>query len=295
MATILTVTPNPMLDRIAEAAWTAGRVTRVARFAAVAGGKGVNVARVLARHGHRTVALGFAGGDEGRRFAALVAGDGIEPAFTATAAPLRVGFQAVGSDGRTTALIEDGFAVVPAEAEALLAELRRRLPADLVVVCGSTPDPAVADLHRRICEVCAQAGVPCWVDSYGPAMRAALAGDHPPQLVKPNQEEYGSDPTPWLAARELHLTDGGGVVTVRAPEGRYRVVPPAVAEANPIGSGDCYLACLAHARLTGWELPRQLAYAAAGGAANAARSDVARIGPEDVQPLCGAVAVLPAP
>lgn len=295
MATILTVTPNPMLDRIARAPWTAGKVTRVPRFDAVAGGKGINVARVLARHGHQVAALGFAGGDEGRRFAALVEADGIEPVFTATAAPLRVGFQAVGGDGRTTALIEDGFAVTAAEAEALLAGLCRRLPADLVIVSGSVPDPAVADLHARICVLCAEAGVPCWVDSYGPAMHAALAGAHPPLLAKPNQEEYGDDPQPWLAARELHITDGGRMVTVRTPEGRFRVVPPTVAEVNPIGSGDSYLACLAHARLSGWDLARQLAYAAAGGAANAARADVARIGPGEVKPLLGAVLVAPAP
>ena len=41
------------------------------------------------------VALGFAGGDEGRMLATLVGHDGVEAAFTPTRASLRVGFQVV--------------------------------------------------------------------------------------------------------------------------------------------------------------------------------------------------------
>ncbi|MEK7414439.1 MAG: PfkB family carbohydrate kinase [Planctomycetota bacterium] len=294
MATVLTVTANPLLDHLALTPWAPGKVTRLQRIPAIAGGKGINVARVLTRHGHRAVALGFAGGDSGRHMAKLIEADGVTAALTTTAAPLRVGFQVVEPGGRTTALIEDGFAVTKSEADSFLNDLAKRLPADLVIVSGSVPDPTLADLYRHICDLCATAHVPCWIDAYGPAMRAALAGAHPPLLSKPNREEYGSDQKPWLAARELHLTDGSGVVTVRTPDGRFRVVPPSVAEINPIGCGDCYLAALAHARLTGMPLQAQLAYAAAAGAVNAARADVACIGPEDIKPLVGAVLVAPA-
>ena len=295
MATVLTITANPLLDHLATATWVPGRVVRTPGLVQVAGGKGVNVARVLARHGHQVAALGFAGGGEGRTLTGLVAADGITPAFTTTAARLRIGFQVIEPGGRSGALLEDGFAVTAAEAEALLAELRHRLPADLVIVSGSVPDPGLVTLYRRIAELCAEAGVPCWIDAYGPAMRCALAGGHPPLLAKPNAEEYGAEAKPWLAVRELHLTDGARTVVVRAPEGRFRVVPPEVVEVNPLGSGDCYLAGLAHARLSGCDLPAQLAYAAAAGAANAARAEVARIGPEDIRPLVDGVSVVPAP
>jgi tagatose 6-phosphate kinase len=104
-----------------------------------------------------------------------------------------------------------------------------------------------------------------------------------PDLVKPNREEYG-DGSGWQTAGELHLTDGGGSVAIRRPDGVWRVAPPVVAEVNPIGSGDCYLAALAHARLSGWDLATQWRWAAAAGAANAARADVAMIGTEDCLP-----------
>jgi fructose-1-phosphate kinase PfkB-like protein len=67
-----------------------------------------------------------------------------------------------------------------------------------------------------------------------------------------------------------------------------------MAEVNGIGSGDCWLAGYAHGRLSGWDIPRSLAWAAAAGAANAARAEVARIGPEDVKPLIERVQVVPA-
>jgi fructose-1-phosphate kinase PfkB-like protein len=296
MGTIVTVTANPLLDHIAEIPWRHGTVARTSRIDRVAGGKGINVARVLARHGHRAVAVCLGGGSEAQEFAHLVEADGIEPVMVPTAARLRIGFQLSEQQSGTAACIEDGFRVDSDERERFVAATTARMRgADLVVISGSVPDLGMEDVYRRICDAAAAASIPCWVDSYGKPMLVALAGEHPPALTKPNRQEYGSDPAPWLAARELHLTDGGGQVTVRSPEGRWRVVPPVVSEANPIGSGDCWLAGYAHGRLSGWDVPRSLAWASAAGAANAARIEVARIGPDDIKPLIDQVQVTPAP
>lgn len=295
MSTILTVTANTLLDHLTTGAVVPRRVTRVDRFAAAAGGKGLNMGRVLARHGHRVVATGFAGGPTGAMLVDLVAADGMEPAFVTTAARTRLGFLCVEPDGGNTSVLEGGFAVTAAELGALVAQVRRLLAGcDLCLVGGSVPDATCTPLFRLILAACEQARVPCWIDAYGPAMDEALASPHPPALVKPNREEYGEDSHRWLPAHELHLTDGGGEIRVRHPDGRFRVTPPPVPEANPIGSGDCYLAALAHARLSGHPLEQQLRYAAAAGAANAARADVAAIGPRDIEALVDAVRIAPA-
>jgi fructose-1-phosphate kinase PfkB-like protein len=286
MADVVTVTANPMLDHLAEVPWRSGVVARTTAIARVAGGKGINVARVLARHGHSCTAVCLGGGHEADDLTRLIEADGIRPALVRTAARLRIGFQFAAQQDGTVACCEQGFSVTTEERERFVAAVAAALRgARLCVISGSVPDLGMDEVYRRIADAAAAAGVPCWIDSYGKEMFAALAGAHPPDLVKPNRQEYGDDPQPWLAARELHLTDGGGQVTVRAPEGRYRVVPPAVSEVNPIGSGDCWLAGYAHGRLSGWDVPRSLAWAAAAGAANASRVEVARIGPEDVRPL----------
>jgi fructose-1-phosphate kinase PfkB-like protein len=298
MATIVTLTANPLLDHLAEARIAPGRIARVEAFTPVAGGKGTNMGRVLARHGHRVIAAGFAGGESGRQFADLIAADGLEPALTPTAARTRIGFICLdqGDARGNTSVMEGGFAVTSEELGALVTQMRRLvIGADLCLVGGSVPDPSCAPLYRLVLEVCHQAGVPCWIDAYGPAMDQALAAAHPPELAKPNREEYGADGRPWLACRELHLSDGPREVHVRHPQGRFRVAPPTLEECNPVGSGDCYLAALAHARLAGWPLAEQLRYAAAAGAANAARADVARIGPADIEPWRERVTITPAP
>jgi tagatose 6-phosphate kinase len=284
---ILTITANPLLDHLAAATVVPGRVTRVTRFNRVLGGKGLNVAQVLARLGHRVTACGFAGGLSGEAIIALTCAAGIEPAFTATAAPTRVGFLAV-TPGGTTALLENGGPITGAEQDALVAEVAARLPGCRLVIIGGAPPPGCDELYVRLLATCRAAGTPCWIDAHGPAMHAVLPFG--PDLAKPNREEYG-DGVIWEHVAELHLSDGPGAVRVRDRAGAWIVTPPPVAEVNPIGSGDCYVAGLAHARLTGLPFADQLRWAAAAGAANAARADVAQIGDSHIRPLLTQVGV----
>ncbi|MBA3710369.1 MAG: hypothetical protein H0W83_16285 [Planctomycetes bacterium] len=295
MSTILTITANTLLDHVVDLGLTLGAVNRVARIEPTAGGKGLNVGRVLARHGHRVIAVGFAGGPSGDQLADLESAEDMEPALVPTAARTRIGFMAVdGQQGGTTTILEGGFAVTAAEIGALVQRVRGLLaPVDLVIIGGSVPDASCRGLYRTLLDVCHHAGKPCWVDSYGPAMEEALDGIHPPGLAKPNRQEYGEKAAHlrWQICPELHLTDGGKEIRVRHPKGRWRVTPPTVKEVNPIGSGDCYLAALAHARLSGMAMTDQLRYAAAAGAANAARADVARIAPHEIAALAERVLV----
>ncbi len=291
MATVLVVTPNTMLDHLAHAAFARGAVNRITTFTAIAGGKGLNVGRVLARHGHHVIACGFAGGESGCELAELVRNDGMDSAFTPTAVRTRIGFTVSDPDGSTSAAIENGFVVTPAECSALVRAVEERLSGcDLLIGSGSIPHSACTSLWRLILTVADHAGVPCWIDSYGEAMQEALTSGHPPAVAKPNRQEYGNGRT-WLACPELHLTDGDKGLRIRHPQGRWRVIPPRITERNPIGSGDCYVAGLAHARLSSMGLIDQWRYAAAAGAANAARADVARIGPSDITPLLDRVTV----
>lgn len=292
MATILTLTANPLIDHLAASRIEAGAVNRVGHFVPLAGGKGLNMGRVLARHGHRVIATGFAGGPTGQLLADLTAADGMEPAFVATAARSRIGFIAIDPErGGTTAVLENGCAITPAEMGSMMLRFRALLTGiDLVIVGGSVPHENCNGLYRQVLDACALAKIPCWVDSYGVAMDEALAGVHPPALAKPNKQEYGKGRR-WLPCRELHLTDGANEIKVRHPHGRFRIIPPTVKQLNQVGSGDCYLAALAHARLANLSIEEQLRYAAAAGAANAARVDIARISPADIEALVDQVQI----
>jgi len=286
MPRVVTVTANPLLNYITDQAVEAGAVNRVPRLVEAAEGKGINVARVLHRFGHRVTCCGFAGGHSGAAFTQLLAEDDLDPRLTPTAARLRVGVMAapVTSEHPTT-ILEHGFAVTPAEADALLAEVTACLDdCALVIVSGSVPEAAVADLYPRIVDACQQRDIPCWVDSYGAGMAATLAGDASAALAKPNREEEASC-SGWERVGELHITAGGGRVAISRDAERWSLTPPEVRQVNPVGSGDCYLAGLAHARLTGLDWETQLRLAAAAGAANAARADIAKIELAEVEAL----------
>ncbi len=295
MATILVITPNTLLDHVASAPFAMGAVNRVPQFTTIPGGKGLNVGRVLARHGHRVIACGFAGGDSGRQLQELVTADGLDAVFTTTAARTRIGFAVTTPEGQTSAALEHGFAVSAAECGALVRSIADRLSGcQLVIGSGSVPDVSCTSLWRLILAAADVAEVPCWIDSYGDSMREALTSGHPPLLAKPNRQEYGQQERAWLNCPELHLTDGGAGLRIRHPQGRGGGTPPPKIERNALGSGDAYLAGLAHARLSGFSLTDQWRYAAAAGAANAARADVAQIGPQDITPLIDQVTVVDA-
>ena len=69
---VVTVTPNPSLDHTVEVpVLQVGEVQRTSQALVEAGGKGVNVARVLAKHGHRTTAI-LPAGDDAQRMVGLL-------------------------------------------------------------------------------------------------------------------------------------------------------------------------------------------------------------------------------
>ena len=294
MAKVVIVTPNPLLDCLHDGSITPGQVTRSSGMDLLAGGKGLNVGRILKNHGHQVIACGFAGGWTGDAFRAIVRSEGQEDAFTNCTARLRLGFLAKDCAGAgSTALLENGFAVSANEQTQLLQNLTQALTdADLCIVSGSVPDESCVDLFTQIAQCCHQEKIACWVDSYGAAMDAVLQSDYVPALAKPNKEEYSTS-SHWQRLPECHITNGAEATEVKHPDGLFTVQAPQITCVNPIGSGDSYIAGLAHARLSGQTLSAQLAYASAAGAANASQLAVAKMSIQEIKDLTPQVSVTP--
>ncbi len=186
---ILTVTPNPSLDRTFELpGLRRGAVLRASADRVEAGGKGVNVSRAAAAAGHRTVAVLPLGGPEGELLARLLGEHGIEGAGVPVAGRTRVNVTLVEPDGTLTKVNAAGPRITADEAEALLGAARTAAAgADWIACCGSLPrglPPAwYADLVARV----HQAGAPIALDTSGAALTAALP--ERPDVVKPNAHE----------------------------------------------------------------------------------------------------------
>lgn len=256
---ILTVTPNPALDLT----WHADRLLpgethRVGAGAARAGGKGLNVARVLHAEGHDVLALTTTGGAVGDEFAAELESSGIPHRLVPVASATRRSIALVDeSSGETTVLNERGDALSTDEVAVLTAtalELGR--DADAVAICGSLPAGFGPDELGALVRSLRDAGVPVIVDTSGPGLAAAARAGA--SALKPNAEELRAETgldDAAAGARAL-LALGAGIVvaslgsgglliqTADAPDA-VRAGLPRRLHGNATGAGDAAVAAMA--------------------------------------------------
>lgn len=138
---ILTVTPNPSLDRTYEVpSLDRGEVVRATGERVDPGGKGVNVSRAVTAAGRRTVAVLPLGGAPGALVADLLDAQGIEVAPVPITGPTRSNIALAEADGVLTKINAPGPELTPDERELLLETVRRQSPgADWIACCGSLP------------------------------------------------------------------------------------------------------------------------------------------------------------
>ncbi|MFI8510044.1 1-phosphofructokinase family hexose kinase [Streptomyces sp. NPDC085460] len=254
---ILTVTLNAALD----VTWHVERLTprsshRVDAARERAGGKGVNVARVLAFLGHAPIATGLAGGTTGRLIRDGIRSAGVRDAFAEVAGESRRTLTVVSrEDGDATVFNGRGPRVTAAEWHAFRRHFAALLPGvRVVVLSGSVPPGLPRDAYARLIRAAAEAGAATVLDTSGPALTGALGAR--PDVVKPNADELAaatglSDPA--AAAVAVRARGARAVVASAGPEGLYAVTPegawvarpPERLSGNPTGAGDACVAALA--------------------------------------------------
>jgi len=277
---ILAVTPNPALDLT----WHVDRLVpgethRVESGATRAGGKGVNVARVLHEQGVEVLALTTAGGSAGAELAADLVASDIPQRLVPVAGTTRRSVAIVDTDAAQTAVLnEHGSPLTSDEAAALDAAVLEAAasaaasaaaPAraaaagdrdlDVAVISGSLPPGYAPERLGALVTGLNRAGLRVIVDTSGPGLlEAARAGAY---ALKPNGEELTAatrlvDP---IAGARLLLDLGATLVVVslggdglmlvsRAEGGRpVRARLPRVLRGNATGAGDAAVAAIAAA------------------------------------------------
>ncbi|WDV55571.1 1-phosphofructokinase family hexose kinase [Streptomyces coeruleorubidus] len=188
---IVTLTPNPSLDRTLEVPdLRPGSVIRATDSRLDPGGKGVNISRALAANGHRTVAVMPCGGSEGEQLAELLASEGVEVVTVPIADSIRVNISVVEPDGTVTKLNAAGPRLSATEIDALAAATCAATAkgARWVALAGHLPPGAPVDLYAHLVSRLRGGGAPrIAVDSSGAPFAAALPAG--PDLVKPNRGE----------------------------------------------------------------------------------------------------------
>ncbi|WP_067973645.1 1-phosphofructokinase [Nocardiopsis trehalosi] len=305
---ILTVTPNPSVDRTLEVgALQRGGVVRVEGARTHPGGKAVNVSRALRRNGEPTTAVLPVGGADGGRIAALLDEQGVAAVTVPIGAATRSNITIAEGDGVTTKLNLPGPALTEDEVDAVLDAVRtelRRGPRWLVAG-GSLPAGVPPEFYPRVARLAAEHGVPVAIDTSGaPLEAAARAGGV--DLLKPNHEELaellGRELTTVGdvadAAREVLDWGNGAVLATLGAHGvllasggrTWWAGGAAVVPRSTVGAGDCALAGYLH---TAGEPEERLRRAVAWGAAAVALPGTTVPGPADID--CAAVRVVADP
>jgi 1-phosphofructokinase len=259
-ASIVTVTLNPAIDQTLDIpGFAAGQVNRVASSEAHAGGKGVNVAGVLADLGAGVAVTGFLGQGNAQLFEAMFRDKGIDDRFVRIPGDTRVGIKIIdGPSGRTTDINFPGLAPPPEAFD----DLCRRVDAlsesgRWFALCGSLPPGIGADAYARLTDIVHAKGGSVGLDTSGAALREAIARG--PDVTKPNLDELAElagrplDTTASVvdAARTLLLQHGvrlavvsmgaAGAVFVDADQALV-ARPPRVAVKSTVGAGDAMVA-----------------------------------------------------
>jgi len=277
---ILTVTPNPSLDRTYEVpALDRGEVIRATGERVDPGGKGVNVSRAVAAAGRRTVAVLPLGGAPGALVADLLQAQGIDVAPVPVAGATRSNIALAETDGVLTKINAPGPELTPAERQALLDAVRTQArTADWIACCGSLPRGLAATWYADVVTRAHADGTRIALDTSGPALLEAVRAR--PDVVKPNAEELAGAvgrPLATLgdalkAAGQLRELGARAVLASLGADGQLLVddagawfgTAPVDAVRSNVGAGD---ASLAGFLIAGGQGPDALASAVAHGAA----------------------------
>lgn len=292
MTQVLLASLNTAVERllVTDAEVRLGDVITLAQDFVLAGGKGVNSARVLLQlqgllpnDTHiDPLLVGYLSGLTGDLVRASLSEELLTGIWVDSGTPTRVNEVLVeaGNGGRATVFNAVGSEVVPSAWEQLLAEIRKLCGTASGLVCsGSIPLGIPASAYADLIRIASEHGMWSVLDSHGGPLEAGAAAS--PTIIKVNRDEiHALNPDvsaqicAWRDTGTLAviITDGPSSILAVTPQGTFEVHPPDVESISAVGSGDAFTAGLIHALCAtewqDWEYALRLA--AACGASNAA-------------------------
>ncbi len=252
---IYTVTLNPSIDFIVRIDHLeTGSVNRMDSDDKFAGGKGINVSRVLKRLGTENNATGFLGGFTGRFIQESLVNEGIISNFVNVAEDTRINVKI--KSEKETEINGQGPKITEKNLIALEAILSKLSDEDTVVFAGSAPSSLGNEIYKELIPLVRNTGAQVVCDFEGQTLLDSLA--YNPLLVKPNNHELeeifkvtlsGLDDVEHYARKILDM-GAQNVIISMAGDGALLVTKEAAYFAKPIkgqvknsvGAGDSMVA-----------------------------------------------------
>ncbi|MFY0544060.1 1-phosphofructokinase [Brevibacillus sp. H7] len=279
---IYTVTLNPSIDyHVWLEGLSEGTIHEVQKEWKVAGGKGINVSKVLRILGVESTALGFVGGFTGAFIRQQVEQAGISHQFIQIEQDSRINLK-IKAKTET-----DISGVPPAIPEAALRQLLDQMDrlehGDYLVLAGSVPKSVPSDIYQTIMKQLRGKGVRIFLDAKGNALKNGLQEE--PFLIKPNHHElgelfgvtiasaaeavaYGRKALELGAQNVIVSLAGEGAVFVNRQAAYVAQIPPRK-PVNSIGAGDSMVAGFLFGHAQGMETEAAFRFAVAAGSTTA--------------------------
>jgi len=272
---IYTVTLNPSIDYIVRLDRVeVGSVNRMDSDDKFAGGKGINVSRVLKRLNIPNTATGFIGGFTGRFIEDVLTSEAISTNFVTVDQDTRINVK-IKAD-QETEINGTGPNVEPEQLEELKAILSSLTAEDTVVFAGSSAKNLGNVIYKDLIALTRQTGAQVVCDFEGQTLIDSL--DYQPLLVKPNNHELGAIFGVKLEsldeiekyARELLAKGAQNVIISMGAKGSLWINNEGVLKAEPpkcenvvstVGAGDSMVAGLIYGFEKGLSKAETLAFA----------------------------------
>ncbi|MBU3157198.1 1-phosphofructokinase [Clostridium estertheticum] len=252
---IYTVTFNPAIDYVITVDdFKAGLINRVASEEKFAGGKGINVSRVLNNFGIQTKALGFVGGFTGKFIIDSLESQGVETDFIEISGDTRINVKLKSKE--ETEINGAGPIIKDQDLSKLFKIVEGLTSNDYLVLSGNVQKSVPTDIYARLQKKCASNNVKVVVDTTGDALVATLPNK--PFLIKPNNHELGEIFNKELTntdeiieyAKKLIVMGAQNVIISMAERGALLICESGVYHATPakgkvqnsVGAGDSVIA-----------------------------------------------------
>ncbi|WP_420023470.1 1-phosphofructokinase [Cereibacter azotoformans] len=284
MSRVHTVTLNPAIDQTVSLPHLAvGEVNRASAVRHDPGGKGVNVASVLADWGVDVMAHGLLGRANAAPFEALFSRKSIADRMVRMPGETRTNVKILEEGGRTTDLNLPGFAAGASDLGPLADSLSAVAEGELVVISGSHPAGLPASASARLAALARERGARVLCDVSGEALVEVLAAPVLPDAIKPNRHELEgwagrslADRAELAEAARALVARGIALVVVSlgtegalfcSAAGAVLARPVELSRGSTVGAGDAMVAGLASALVEGLDLGATAARATAFAAA----------------------------
>jgi 1-phosphofructokinase family hexose kinase len=258
---IVTLTINPAIDRIFSVDRLAFEDrSYINSISESAGGRGINVSRVIQSFGGETRAVLISGGASGKRLEEHLAGCGYATTLVHIRNAIRTNLTITDKHGLTVNLNEAGPTLSKLEATRVERAVRASLAAaSWLLLCGSLPPGVPTSFYGRLIALARQAKVNTLLHADGHALREGI--EQGPTVVTPNQQEAerllgrtlltrthyqeAAAQIRAMGAESVVLSLGSRGAVGASAEGMLEAVPPRVDAVCPIGSGDALAAAYA--------------------------------------------------